>query len=49
MPGEFLQLVFVLRSLVAFHVGLVDSTTVRLMRTKGWAALDSFFGIFYVR
>jgi hypothetical protein len=49
IPGIFLQLVFALRSLVAFHVGLGVSTTVRLVRTKGWAALDSFVGVVYVR
>jgi hypothetical protein len=40
---------FALRSLVAFHVGLGVSTTVRLVRTKGWAALGSFVGVVYVR
>jgi hypothetical protein len=39
----------VLRSLVAFHVGPGFSTTVRLVRTKGWAALDSSVGVVYVR
>ena len=48
MPEKMLQLVFALRSLVAFHVGLGVSTTVRLVRTKGWAALDSFVGVVYV-
>jgi hypothetical protein len=40
---------FALRSPVAFHVGLGGSTTVRLVRTKGWAALCSFVGVVYVR
>jgi hypothetical protein len=44
-----LQLVFALRSLVSFHVGLGVSTAVRLVRTKGWAALDSLVGAVYVR
>jgi hypothetical protein len=49
MPDKFLQLVFALRSLVAFHVGLGVSTTVFLALTKGWAALCSFVGAVYVR
>jgi hypothetical protein len=49
-PTKLLQLFFfALRSLVAFHVGLGVWTTVRLVRTKGWAALDSFVGVVYVR
>jgi hypothetical protein len=46
---KLLQLVFALRSLVAFHVGLGVSTTVRLVRAKGWAALCSFVGVVYLR
>ena len=49
MPGKLLKLVFALKSLVAFHVGLGVSTPVRLVRTKGWAALDSFVGVVYMR
>jgi hypothetical protein len=50
MPGKFLQLFFfALKILVAVHVGLGVSTTVRLVRTKGWAALDLFVGVVYVR
>ena len=49
MADKLLQLVFALRSLVAFHVGLGLSTTVRLVCTKGWAALCSFVGVVYVR
>jgi hypothetical protein len=44
-----LQLVYALRSLVAFHVGLGVSTTERLVCTKGWAALCSFVGVVYMR
>ena len=49
MPDKLIQLVFALRILVAFHVGLGVSTTVRLVCTKGWAALCSFVGVVYVR
>ena len=49
MPEKNLQLVLALRSLAAFHIGLGVSTTVRLVRTKGWAALCSFAGVAYVR
>jgi hypothetical protein len=49
IPDKWLQLVFALRSLVAFHVGLGVSTTVHLVRTKGWVALSSFVGVVYVR
>jgi hypothetical protein len=49
MPDKLLQLVFALRSLVAFHVGLGVSTTVRLVRTEGGAALDLLAGGVYVR
>jgi hypothetical protein len=40
---------FALRSLVAFNIGLGVLTTVRLVRTKGWADQDSFVGVVYVR
>jgi hypothetical protein len=49
MPDKLFQLAFALRGLVAFHVGLGVSTTVRLVRAKGWAALDLFVGVVYVR
>ena len=48
-PTNCFNCFFALRSLVAFHVGLGVSTTVRLVRTKGWAALCSFAGVAYVR
>jgi hypothetical protein len=41
MPYQLLQLVLALRSLVAFHIGLGVSTTDRLVRTEGGAALGS--------
>jgi hypothetical protein len=49
MPDKMLQLVFALRSLFAFHVGLGVSIIVRLVRTKNWAALVSFVGDVYER
>jgi hypothetical protein len=49
MTGKSLQLFLALRSLVAFYVGLDVSTTVRLVRTEGGAALDLLAGGVYVR
>ena len=49
MPDKLLQLVFALKSLVAFHVGLGVATTVRLVRTEGGAVLDLLPGGVYVR
>jgi hypothetical protein len=49
MPENLLQLVLALICLVAFHVDLGVSTTVRVVHKKGGVALNSLAGGVYVR